>query len=162
MDSPFSITAELTTETGDICVLTFEELKPEVVLSSVSMDEAGAIASFIGQTRNNFQGRPVTHLEYHAYTALAIKTMQAILQEARGRATSSLSRIALHHRLGQCGVGEISIIVAVSSPHRKEAFEACSWIVDEVKGKVQVFKKEYYGDGDKNSSQSAWKDNKEV
>jgi molybdopterin synthase catalytic subunit len=59
-------------------------------------------------------------------------------------------------------VGEISIVVAVSSPHRKEAFEACSWIVDEVKGKVQVFKKEYYGDTDTDSLKSAWKDNKKV
>jgi molybdopterin synthase catalytic subunit len=59
MDSPFSRNAGTTTEQGDICVLTLEELKPEVILSSVSMDEAGAIASFIGQTRNNFQGAQI-------------------------------------------------------------------------------------------------------
>ncbi|KAG9058361.1 Molybdopterin synthase catalytic subunit [Serendipita sp. 407] len=127
------------------------------IISAVSADEAGAIATFIGQTRNNFQGKTVTHLEYESYSALAIKTMLNILQEARTIAAAPLSKIALYHRLGACGIGEASIVVAVSSPHRREAFEACSWIVDEVKQKAQIFKREYY-EGEP-ESQASWKQN---
>ncbi|KAG8785385.1 Molybdopterin synthase catalytic subunit [Serendipita sp. 397] len=83
--------------------------------------------------------------------------MLNILQEARTIAAAPLSKIALYHRLGACGIGEASIVVAVSSPHRREAFEACSWIVDEVKQKAQIFKREYY-EGEP-ESQASWKQN---
>ncbi|KIM24040.1 hypothetical protein M408DRAFT_331962 [Serendipita vermifera MAFF 305830] len=154
MNSPFSKDAQIITKHGDNCVLTHETLDISNILATVSSDDAGAIATFIGQTRNNFQGKVVTHLEYSAYSDLAIKTMSDIVADARARSSSPLSRIGLYHRLGSCPVGQTSIVVAVASPHRVEAFEACSFIVNEVKGRAQVFKMECY-DGD----QPSWKAN---
>jgi len=110
---------------------------------------------FIGTTRNSFKGKVVTRLEYQAYSKLAIKTMSDILRTAHGsisrsdhhtasQATPSLIRCVVHHRLGTVPVREPSIVIAVSSPHRKEAFVACELILEEVKLKVQIWKREYY------------------
>lgn len=83
--------------------------------------------------------------------------MSSIVQQARQRSQAPLTRIAVYHRLGECPVGQTSIIVAVSSPHRKEAFDGCSWIVDEIKLKAQIFKREYYEGVD--DSEAVWKQN---
>lgn len=96
-------------------------------------------------------------MKTQAYSALAIKTMCEILQEVRQQSPAPLTRIALHHRLGCCRVGETSIVVAVSSPHRAEAFEACSKVVEEVKKRVQIFKREYYEGLPE--SEAVWKEN---
>lgn len=103
---------------------------------------------------NNPTGKVVTRLEYQAYSKLAIKTMVQILQDARKAVISAhqpplhnvspLISCTVHHRLGTVPVGEPSIVVAVSSPHRKEAFAACERILEDVKEKAQIWKREYY------------------
>ncbi|CCA69129.1 related to molybdopterin synthase large subunit [Serendipita indica DSM 11827] len=157
MASPYSTEAMTRSDEGDVAVLTYSPLDIGSIIAAVSSPEAGAIATFLGQTRNNFDTKVVTHLEYEAYSALAIKTMATVLQRARTRSQTPLTRLAIYHRLGECPVGTTSIVVAVSSPHRAEAFEACSWIVDEVKRRAQIFKREYY-EG-LSEAEAAWKRN---
>ena len=97
-------------------------------------------------------GKVVTRLDYEAYSKLAIKTMADIIRTAYE--TVPLIHCAVHHRLGRVPVGEASIVIAVSSSHRKESFLACELILEEVKQKVQVWKREYYDGGD-----AEWKAN---
>ncbi|KAG2044901.1 Molybdopterin biosynthesis MoaE [Suillus americanus] len=113
-------------------------------------------------------GKVVTRLEYQAYSKLAIKTMTDIIRTAHQSvarsthhpapaAVPSIISCAVHHRLGAVPVGEPSIVIAVSSPHRKEAFVACEQILEEVKQKVQIWKREYY-EGEK-EEEAEWKAN---
>lgn len=113
-------------------------------------------------------GKVVTRLEYQAYSKLAIKTMTNIIRTAHQSATRSthystpaavpcIISCAVHHRLGTVPVGEPSIVIAVSSPHRKEAFVACEQILEEVKQRVQIWKREYY-EGEK-EDEAEWKAN---
>lgn len=112
-------------------------------------------------------GKVVTRLEYQAYSKLAIQTIASIIKESRRFPTQSthslglqaapIIRCAAYHRLGVVTVGEPSIVIAVSSPHRKEAFQACEYILEEVKLKAQIWKKEYY-EGDK-EEEAVWKAN---
>jgi len=89
-----------------------------------------------------FTDKAVTLLEYQAYTKLAIKTMEDIIRKVQSE--SQLIKCAVHHRLGTVPVGEPSIVIAVSSPHRKEEFEACELILEEVKRHAQIWKREHY------------------
>lgn len=121
-------------------------------------------------------GKQVTRLTYEAYTDLCMKTLGKIVTSARGLPALStthhavatttpsneqkLTRIAVHHRLGEVPVGEASIVIAVSSPHRREAFEACEYLLEEVKKKAQIWKREWYlEEGAKKGDESAWKEN---
>jgi molybdopterin synthase catalytic subunit len=115
-------------------------------------------------------------LTYEAYTTLCMKSFEKIARAARDLPSQSktthtilsasptggdrLSKVAIHHRLGECPVGEASIVIAVSSPHRREAFEACEFILEEVKKKSQIWKREWYAEegSDKNNAAS-WKEN---
>jgi len=164
-----STEAHLVISEGE-CVLTYERLDVESIMKSVSNDAAGATAVFIGTTRNSFKGRTVTRLEYQAYSKLAIQTMANILRTAAKLASrsdhqlveasipvTSLTGCALWHRLGTVPVGEPSIVIAVSSPHRREAFRACEHILEEVKLKAQIWKREYF-EGDREED-AEWKAN---
>ena len=112
-------------------------------------------------------GKAVTRLEYQAYSKLAIKTMAEILRVCHSEATRSdhpqtnplpsLIKCAIHHRLGVVPVGKPSIVIAVSSPHRKAAFVACEMILEEVKLKAQIWKREYY-EG-QSEGEAEWKAN---
>jgi len=164
-----STSVEAREEVGrSICVLSYKSLKIDEIIKSVSDDGAGATALFIGTTRNSYQGKVVTRLEYQAYSKLAIKTMTNIIRTAHQSATRSthystpaavpcIISCAVHHRLGTVPVGEPSIVIAVSSPHRKEAFVACEQILEEVKQRVQIWKREYY-EGEK-EDEAEWKAN---
>ncbi|KAF8898796.1 Molybdopterin biosynthesis MoaE [Infundibulicybe gibba] len=112
-------------------------------------------------------GKVVTRLEYQAYSKLAIRTMAEIVGKAAlltrsehhpaSQPVPTLIRCAVHHRLGTVPVGEPSIVIAVSSPHRKEAFSACEYILEEVKKHAQIWKREYYeGEAE---SEAVWKEN---
>ena len=105
---------------------------------------AGAIVTFVGTVRNHSQGHTIEYLEYSAYQAMAEAEMQRIANEVRGRWGLPCSMV---HRVGRLVVGEASIVVVVASAHRKEAFEACHWAVDEVKSRVPIWKKEVAVDG---------------
>lgn len=106
----------------------------------------GAIVVFEGTVRSNNEGREVQSLEYEAMKSLAEKEGSRILQEARGR--FPITEAICYHRVGHLQVGDIAIRVEVQAAHRKEAFAACQFIVDEVKSRVPIWKKEHYTDGD--------------
>ncbi|OBZ79737.1 Molybdopterin synthase catalytic subunit [Grifola frondosa] len=149
------------------CVLTYDKLNVGQIIESVGDHRAGATAVFIGTTRNSFKGKVVTRLDYQAYSKLAIKTMADIVRTVHGTYTRSdhhpensnpsVIRSAVHHRLGTVAVGEPSIVIAVSSPHRKEAFIACEAILEEVKLKAQIWKREFY-EGEREED-AEWKAN---
>jgi len=106
---------------------------------------AGAFASFEGRVRNVNEGRPVTALTYEAYVALAESEGEKILNEACTRFTI-LDAICIH-RVGQLALGDLAVWVGVSAGHRDAAFAACRWIIDEVKSRVPIWKREHYADG---------------
>jgi molybdopterin synthase catalytic subunit len=108
----------------------------------------GALCLFVGVVRDQNAGRKVLRLEYEAYEEMALPLLEEIAAEA-GR-LHPITRIRLVHRLGTLAIGEASVVVAVSSPHRSEAFAACRFAIDALKSRVPIWKKEHYADG------SAW------
>ena len=105
----------------------------------------GAVALFIGVVRNGNRGREVLRLEYEAYEEMALPLMEEISAEAARRFPVTDVRIV--HRLGRLEIGEASVAVAVSSPHRAQAFAACRFAIDSLKAQVPIWKKELYADG---------------
>lgn len=108
--------------------------------------EAGAVSMFSGVVRNNNLGRQVDYLEYDAYPVMATKIMRQIAEEVRER--WEVCAVALHHRRGRLRIGEASVLIAVSSPHRKEGIEACHYAIDRLKQIVPIWKKEVWSDGE--------------
>ena len=106
----------------------------------------GALCLFVGVVRNENGGRPVRYLEYEAYEEMALPVMEEI--EAEVRARWPVTGVRLVHRLGRIEIGEASVAVAVSSPHRGEAFAACRYAIDTLKAKVPIWKKEFYAGGE--------------
>jgi len=105
----------------------------------------GALCLFLGVVRNHNGGRPVVYLEYEAYEEMALAQMEALEEETRTRWPVTDVRIV--HRLGRIEIGEASVAVAVASPHRAEAFEACRHAIDTLKRTAPIWKKEFYADG---------------
>jgi len=106
----------------------------------------GGFACFEGWVRNHNEGAQVRHLEYEAFEALAVREGERIIQEALER--FGVARAACEHRLGDLMVGETAVWVGVSAPHRHEAFLAARYIIDEVKHRLPIWKKEHYANGD--------------
>ncbi|HEY9790944.1 MAG TPA: molybdenum cofactor biosynthesis protein MoaE [Candidatus Obscuribacterales bacterium] len=109
-------------------------------------ERAGALATFEGRVRNHNDGRSVTLLEYEAYEALANAEAARILEEARQR--FAIYGCLCAHRVGALRIGDVAVFVAVISAHRGEAFDACRFIIDEIKHRVPIWKKEHYTDGE--------------
>jgi len=107
--------------------------------------EDGAVCLFLGVVRNENGGRPVRHLEYEAYEEMARPLMEEIAAEARRRWPVTDVRIV--HRLGRLEIGEPSVAISVTAPHRAAAFEACRFAIDTLKATVPIWKKEFYEDG---------------
>ena len=105
----------------------------------------GGIALFVGTIRNHNRGQTVTHLDFESYAPMAVKEMQKIA--AAAREGHGLRKVALHHRTGEMAIGDVAVIVAVSSVHRAAAFAGCEEIIDELKKHVPIWKKEYLEDG---------------
>jgi len=129
--------------------VTEEPLEPSAAAELVELvrrDEAGAVALFYGVVRNNDRGRRVDYLEYDAYPSMAVKKMRQVAEEVRSR--WEITDMAISHRIGRLEVGETSLLVAVSAPHRREAFEACHHAVDRIKEVVPVWKKEVWEGGE--------------
>ena len=137
--------------------ITFEKLDLNEVNDLVVNQSCGAISYFVGTTRDNFDGKTVVHLEYEAYEGMARKVMSHICDEMRFR-WEDIKHIAIFHRLGTVPVKESSVIIAVSSPHRKTSLEAVQFAIDELKKSVPIWKKEQYKDG---QGSSEWKENAE-
>jgi molybdopterin synthase catalytic subunit len=131
---------------GGAFLLSGEPLSVEAVVEEVAADEAGAVATFIGTTRVHSRGRTVTHLEYEAYEGMAENVMAEIADELKGR--YDLCDIAIHHRVGRVSIGERSVVIAVSAPHRRDALAACRDAIDTLKERVPLWKKEVYEGGE--------------
>ena len=130
---------------GDF-LLTAEPLSLEAAVREVSRDEAGAIATFTGTVRNRSRDRDVQYLDYEAYEGMAEAMMADLAAELRAR--HDLCAISIHHRVGRVEIGEPSVIIAVSSPHRADALAACSEAIDTLKQTVPLWKKEVYAGGE--------------
>jgi molybdopterin synthase catalytic subunit len=131
---------------GGAFLLSEEPLSLDRVVGEVRGEEAGAIATFTGTTRVHSRGRTVTHLDYEAYEGMAEGVMAEI---AAGLAERyELTGIAIHHRVGRVGIGETSVVIAVSAPHRHHALAACKDAIDELKERVPLWKKEVYEGGE--------------
>ncbi|BGP28269.1 hypothetical protein JCM10296v2_000001 [Rhodotorula toruloides] len=161
----------VTTRYGDTATLSYAPLDPAAIERSCRSEKDGAIVSFVGYTRGSFQGRTVTHLTYESYVPLALKTLESLLVEARNLpppppapfadphshaccppSTPSadgrieISRIHVAHLLGPSPPLTPSIVISVASPHRREAFYVCEWMLEMVKRRVQVWKREWYAE----------------
>jgi len=131
---------------GGAFLLSDEPLSLDRVVDEVRNDAAGAIATFTGTTRDNSRGRSVTHLDYEAYEGMAERVMAEIAESLQAR--YELSSVAIHHRIGRVGIGETSVVIAVSAPHRQDALAACKDAIDELKERVPLWKKEVYEGGE--------------
>lgn len=126
--------------------LSAEPLSVEAALAEVRRAEAGAVALFVGTTRSRSRGREVLFLEYEAYEGMAQEVMAELARGLHER--HELCEIAIHHRVGRVEVGETSVVIAVSAPHRAAALAACAEAIEELKVTVPLWKKEVYVGGE--------------
>jgi len=126
--------------------LSEEPLSLDAAVREVTDEHAGAIATFVGTTRIDSRGRTVQHLEYEAYPDMAEEVMERIARELESK--YELSAVAIHHRVGRVGIGETSVVIAVSAPHRQDALAACKEAIDTLKETVPLWKKEVYEGGE--------------
>jgi len=126
--------------------LTADPIDVGAVIAEVADGQAGAVATFLGTTRVRSRGRTVLYLEYEAYEGMAEKVMEEIASALRDR--YELCRIAITHRIGRVGIGETSVAIAVSAPHREHALAACKEAIDTLKVDVPLWKKEVYEGGE--------------
>jgi len=127
--------------------ITRDRLSLEELVKSVESPEAGAIATFIGTARNHSKGRRVLSLEYEAYPEMARKKLKEIEEEILKK--WEVRGVAISHRIGKLLIGEASVMIAVSAPHRKDAFAACRFAIDRIKKIVPIWKKEIFEDGER-------------
>ncbi|SDY21392.1 molybdenum cofactor biosynthesis protein MoaE [Hymenobacter psychrophilus] len=127
--------------------LTDQPIAIAVALRSVEADGAGAINTFIGTVRNQSTGRAVIRLEYEAYDSMALHQLRKVAEQAVEK-WPMLQKVTVVHRKGTLYIGDVAVVVAVSTPHRAESFAACQYIIDTLKQVVTIWKKEFYQDGD--------------
>jgi molybdopterin synthase catalytic subunit len=125
--------------------VTMEPLSAQEVNDLVKRPTDGAVVTFDGIVRNNFEGRTVRFLEYEAYAEMAEKKLAEIGAEIRQK--FPVGEVAMVHRIGRLEIGASSIVIAVAAPHRHAAFEACAYAMDRVKEGVPIWKKEFFADG---------------
>ena len=126
--------------------ITAGPLAPEPFLQHVRRDDSGAVALFLGVVRDHSHGRRVLYLEYDAYPEMAERKLREMAEEALAR--WPITDVAIAHRTGRLEIGETSLLVAVSSPHRHDAFAACHHIVNRIKEVVPIWKKEVWEGGE--------------
>ncbi len=129
-----------------IFALTRDPIDAASLARQLLKGEDGAIVTFEGVTRNNTKGRPTRYLEYECYEPMALKTMAEIGEEIAS--SFAISRIAMVHRLGRVEIGETSVVVIATAPHRRPAFEAALEGINRLKRLVPVWKKEFFADGE--------------
>ena len=131
----------------DLISVSAEPIDPAGLVAAVADPTAGAVVVFLGTVRDHSPGRDgVTHLEYEAYGEVVEDKIGEIVAEVRSRWTA-VARVAAVHRVGSLGVGEVSVGVAVSSPHRSDAFPAGQYLIDELKRRAPIWKKEHWPGG---------------
>ncbi|HSM04589.1 MAG TPA: molybdenum cofactor biosynthesis protein MoaE [Longimicrobiales bacterium] len=129
--------------------ITHRPIRPEILLETVSGEENGAALLFLGVVRDHADGREVSGMRYEAYEPMALRVLEAIVEEAE--AAFDVSAVAAVHRIGELTLGEASLGIAVSSPHRDAAYAASRHVLEEIKKRVPVWKHEHFTDG-----ASAW------
>ena len=131
---------------GGAFILSEQPLSLDAAVDEVRDERAGAIATFTGTTRITSRGRQVIHLDYEAYEGMAEQVMKEIAAALIER--YELCALAIHHRVGRVSIGETSVVIAVSAPHRADALAACKDAIDELKERVPLWKKEVYEGGE--------------
>ncbi len=126
--------------------ITIAPLLVEEIYALADDPRNGAIVVMSGMVRNQTNGQAVESLEYQAYQPMALKVFENIATEIRQK-WSDVTRIVIHHRIGRLKIGEISVLIAVGCPHRREAFEACQYAIDTLKHTAPIWKKEHWKDG---------------
>jgi molybdopterin synthase catalytic subunit len=140
---------------GDYLIRVAEEIPSlEECYNFVSDDACGAVATFIGVTRNNFNGKVVQKLTYEGYVPMAERELRKVCDDARAK-FPSIRKVAAVHVLGDCPVGSASVIIAASSPHRRDALHSVEFLIDELKARIPIWKLEVY----KGDEGSVWKEN---
>jgi molybdopterin synthase catalytic subunit/molybdopterin converting factor small subunit len=122
-----------------------EAIHAAKIVGPLTQGEDGAVCVFDGIVRNNTRGRKTLHLEYDCYLAMAIAEMEKLAEEALAK--FAVRDVRLVHRMGRLDIGETSVFIAVASAHRAAAFDACRWLIDTLKKKVPIWKKEFFEDG---------------
>jgi MoaE-MoaD fusion protein len=130
---------------SDLILLVREPIDAPALIQHVRAGGDGAVVTFDGCVRNESHGRRTLYLDYEAYESMAVAKMREIAAESRAK--FSIDRVAIAHRLGRLEIGETSVFIAVSAPHRPAAFEACRFAIDTLKRSVPIWKKEYFEDG---------------
>ena len=130
---------------GDF-LITPEPLDIAQVIAEAEDDEAGAVASFVGTVRRHSRGRTVLHLEYEAFEEMAEPMLRTLADDLTAK--HGLSKVAIHHRVGRVEIGEPSVAIAVSAPHRAGALDACREAIDTLKATIPLWKKEFYEGGE--------------
>ena len=129
----------------DLILLVHESIDANALVNHVRTGGDGAIVTFDGCVRNQSHGRRTLYLDYEAYESMALAKMGEIAAEVHTK--FQIDRVAIAHRLGRLEIGETSVFIAVSAPHRAAAFEACRFAIDTLKRSVPIWKKEYFEDG---------------
>ena len=143
-DGPYS--HQVVDEAGNFFALTRHVIDSKAVVNRILRGDDGAYVDFVGVVRNNTKGRRTLYLDYECYEAMAIQVMATLGREIK--ASHSIGRIAMIHRLGRMEIGEASVAVIVTSPHRKPAFDAALEGINRLKKTVPIWKKEYFADGE--------------
>ena len=125
--------------------VTSDPIDTIAVLARVGADDHGAALLFLGVVRNHADGRSVSGMTYEAYEEMATPVLKEIASEVVKRCGTD--RVTIVHRVGELAIGEVSVAIAVSSPHRAEAYEASRYVIEEIKKRLPIWKKEHYTDG---------------
>jgi molybdopterin synthase catalytic subunit len=138
--------SEHVSQQPDLIAVSADVVDPADVVAAVSAPDAGAVVLFIGTVRDHSPGRSgVTHLEYQTYDEQVVEKIAEVVGDLRER--WPVTKVAAIHRVGELAVGEISVVVAVSSPHRSDAFPAGRYLIDEIKARAPIWKKEHWPGG---------------
>ena len=124
--------------------VTREPIDPAAVLALVGADEDGAVVLFLGTVRNHNEGAAVQGMTYEAYDSMAERVLAEVAGEAAER--MGTDRVAVVHRVGELAIGEVSVAIAASSPHRAESFDAARYVIEQIKLRLPVWKREHYVD----------------
>ncbi|MGI8787665.1 MAG: molybdenum cofactor biosynthesis protein MoaE, partial [Pyrinomonadaceae bacterium] len=131
---------------SDFYEITAESLDVGAIARRVVPPECGATVTLDGYVRQFTKGRETLYLEYEGYEPMALKEMEKLIKQAH--AQFEIANVGIVHRLGRLEIGETSVVIAVAAPHRRAAFEACEWLIKELKRVVPIWKKEVYAGGE--------------
>jgi molybdopterin synthase catalytic subunit len=130
----------------NFCELTNESLDVGEIARRVVPPECGATVTLDGYVRQFTKGRETLYLVYEAYAPMALSEMEKLIKQAREK--FEIAHVGIVHRLGKLEIGETSVVISVAAPHRRAGFEACEWLIKELKRTVPIWKKEVYADGE--------------